>query len=166
MKSKDVYHLRAEPGQRPPDVVSDLAHAVLHGLLDMRELRALDPHRWPALYLIFRDVFKNRVVRCRGFGEREEHRKVLKTVLDGPHLPPGKEGKITPVYALESGREQGALAKLLGWLAHRRLRAVLKGDGGAFRSRASEVLSRVLVGRLSPSADCPGCSARRSFREK
>ncbi len=164
---RHIQHLRAGPGQRPADVVSELAHLAWRTLTETPELKALDPHRWGGIFTSFRGVFKGRLVRYRGCGEREECRTSLKSVAGERPIPSDEWGGLSPVYTLEIGRDLDRLSRLLAGLACRRLRpSPLISGRKAARRRLAGILRDVLGERIYRGDSCAECPVLKGERER
>lgn len=155
-----VYQIRVESSQSPSDVVMQLTHDVWEALKGVPDLESLDPHRWPALYLAFRDVFKERLVRYEDCGNLDQCRTGLRPLREkavfGNHVP-----RVT--YTLQIGRDVDAFVRALALLTTRYLRDLLPvplTNRRAWAGRLETAITESLSDRLFYSELCRTCAVR------
>jgi hypothetical protein len=161
-----VYHLKTGPGQHPADVVAELANLAWGVLSQERLGRVTDPHRWRGLYLAYQNVFKNRLMRFQGCGDRQECRTSLVNT-DGRPLSTEDYGGGTMVYTLATGRTPEELSRLLAGLARRRF-AANPASGGIkpLTDRIAAPLKALLDARIFSGDHCATCDVMKGVRER
>lgn len=161
-----IYQVRADAGQHPSDIITELTHAVWKIFMDASELRSVDPHRWPSLYMVFRDVFKTRLVYYEGCGDQPSCHACLRPVWGGAK-PVSHPANCT--YTLEMARNLDQLIRALSVLAYRRFRDLLgpwKNNWFLREEKVQGALRRELARYLFESDLCLNCHVRRNFPER
>lgn len=118
MKERFIYQIRVPYAMLPGDVVSQLTHAAWHALVNVPTLKRLDSHRWPSLYLVFRNAFEKRLVRYPGCGTLPECNGGLRSVYEAGRHGYGR------MFTLELRKTLPASVRTLARAAVRRIRDV------------------------------------------
>jgi hypothetical protein len=161
-----LYQLRMGSGRTAGALVCELVQAAWGVLSKTKRSEGLDPHQWPGLYQLFRNVLQDRLVHYRGCGELEECRMGLASSADRSPYPAEEWAEGTPAFTLEAGRDLGRLSRLMAAMAVRKFRVVPRPERGELVPRTAAVIEDVFKRRSFESGACAGCSARRGFRER
>lgn len=86
---KILYQVRVPGAMSPVDVVTDLTQAAWRAMLGLKSFGGLDSHRWPSVYLVFRQAFQKRLVHYAGCGELPECSENLRSVYENTPPRPG-----------------------------------------------------------------------------
>ncbi|MBL0057562.1 MAG: hypothetical protein IPP35_00155 [Elusimicrobia bacterium] len=160
-----LYQLRSGLGEDPSEILTRLTHKVWQ-TIDERAKTSLDPHLWPEIFRIFREVFKDRLSfnpQCGHFDSCLEVPCVL--CGRGPHT----HAVLKKVFLLETRRPLPNFLKAVASALARRLR--MKGVPAHPGGRPlSEILGESMVDSLKEnffvSDLCLVCPARESLGDR
>jgi len=155
-----IYQIRTTWFEDPYDLVGHLTHAVWNALTSDEDLRTLDPHRWPGLYMAFRNAFRGRLVSYKDCGDIPVCAGTLPAYAEQPVNAAARRPRI---YVLELRKELKYFINGLADIVIRRLRDAFPKEKEL--RRYTELKVRVaLRNTLSPylyvNEACQNCAVR------
>lgn len=154
-----VYQIRMGVDKDPSDLITEMTQSVWQALIGC----SIDPHRWPGLYLSFRDIFRRRLMRYPNCGRLAQCQTSLRS-LYGRARSNQSFPQVT--YTLEVTRDMEGFSRALSYVACRRVRDQLPASAGERRSllnRLKSAIERALSGYLFFSDLCENCQTRKEM---